>query len=154
MSQRVPTWFGALLFLVALAAPVASGAQTCWFTAAPDISFGNYDPTSPTPNDASGVFQFDCLNAGGGPSVRAEVLLSAGVGTFAQRRMEQGTARLNYNLYSDAALTSIFGDGTPPSVTVADVARQIDILIYGRIPIDQWVDAGPYADTITITINY
>lgn len=150
MSQRIPAWVGALLFLVALAAPPVAGAQTCWFTAAPDISFGSYDPTSPTPSDASGTFQFDCSNA----SPRAEVLLSTGAGTFGQRQMEQGAARLNYNLYSDAALTSVFGDGTPPSVTLTGVRRRTDIPIYGRIPIDQWVAAGPFADTITITINY
>lgn len=152
MSQRIPAWFGSLLVLVALGIPVLSGAQTCSFTAAPDISFGDYDPTSPTPNDASGVFRFDCANAGGGASVRAVVLLSAGVGTFAQRQMALGTARLNYNLYTE--LGAIFGDGTPPSVTVADVPRRTDIPIFARVPIDQWVAAGLYADTITITINY
>lgn len=149
MSRRIAA-LATVLFLGILAAPALARAQTCWYTAAPDMPFGLYDATGPGPFDALGTFRFDCSNA----SIRARVTLSSGVGSFAQRQMAQGGARLAYNLYTDAARTTIFGDGTPPSVALTGVRRRTDIPVYGQITPGQWVDAGPYADTITITIEY
>ncbi len=65
---------------------------------------------------------------------------------------------LNYNLYLDAARTTIWGDGTggtqvysnanPPNNT------NVTVTIYGRIPASQDVSAGSYTNTVTATINF
>lgn len=147
------------MLLGLLATPTAGRAQTCSFRdatwgAIPNIVFGTYTPGGPDV-DSSGQFRFECSNA----SVKAEVLLSAGgSGSIAQREMAiigGSAARLKYNLYTDAARTVIWRDvASAGSGTLLDVRRRTYFTVYGRIPGGQWVDAGAYADTITITIVY
>lgn len=159
LSHRIVNGIGFALLLALLAVPRAGLAQTCSFRdatygAIPNIAFTTYAPGGPDV-DSSGQFRFECSNA----SVRAEVLLSAGgSGSIAQRQMAiagGGGARLNYNLYTDAARTVIWRDVASAEVgTLIDVRRRTFFTVYGRIAGGQWVDAGDYADTITITIVY
>jgi spore coat protein U-like protein len=150
MSQLKSMLLAAALLMAALFAPGAAGAQTCTFTTGPTvINFGAYDPGLGTPDDSTGTFRFNC-----NPNARPRVSLSTGAGTFAQRQMVMGADRLNYNLYRDAARTQIWGDGTAPSVFLNRARRNTTYTIYGRAPAGQWVAAGNYLDTITITLLY
>ena len=83
---------------------------------------------------------------------------SGGAPTFNPRRMLKGAEALTYNLYRDAARTTIWGDGTGGtqiySVIVTPPARPVDVPIYGRIPSGQDVTAGTYSNTITATIQF
>lgn len=142
------------LVVVALCAPaLARAQQVCTFTTGPTtLNFGAYDPSATAPANSSSQFSFSCVP--GNPKVNAT--LSAGAGTFAQRQMvlAGGSDRLNYNLYQDAAYTIIWGDGTPPSQSDTNERDNRTFTIYGRIPTGQWVSAGTYSDTITLTLNY
>jgi spore coat protein U-like protein len=71
--------------------------------------------------------------------------------------MSNGASNLTYQLYSDAARTMIWGDGTAGTVTVsAHVASNgtQNNTVYGRIPALQGVRPGAYTDTITVTVTY
>lgn len=143
-----------LLVGIALGAPTpgrgAPPSTTCSFTTLPAIAFGDYDPTVATDADTSSTFQFDCSNA----SVRADVYLSAGTGSVASREMDQAGSRLLYNLYLDAPGGTIWGDGSPPYSFLTGAQRRTSYPVYGRLFAGQWVSAGSYLDTITITLLF
>jgi spore coat protein U-like protein len=88
------------------------------------------------------------------------ISLSSGVAaSFAPRAMAgPGSSKLSYNIYTTAALTTVWGDGTGGSVTQGGGGN---ILVptytftgYGAIPTGQWVRAGSYSDTILVTVTY
>jgi spore coat protein U-like protein len=98
----------------------------------------------------------------------ATLTLSAGTSnTFNARQMIKGTDRLDYNLYTNAARTIVWGDGTAGTGTVAALtiqsngrflnhnrSRNFAIPAYGRIPANQDAVPGAYSDTITVTMSY
>jgi len=130
--------------------------------------FGSYDNT--LNETAVATFSGTCSKGGGAdPDMTgATVKLSTGTSnSFASRQMAKGTDRLNYNLYTSAARTTIWGDGTGGSGTVAALvvqgngkflnnnsSRNFSIAAYGRIPAGQDAVPGAYSDTITVTITY
>jgi spore coat protein U-like protein len=82
-------------------------------------------------------------------------------GTVAQRLMALGANTLQYNLFTTAALTQVFGDGSGTSKTVAGtgagVATAATVTVFGQLPdsvANQAAVAGNYTDTITVTVTY
>jgi spore coat protein U-like protein len=71
--------------------------------------------------------------------------------------MTSGTYSLHYQIYTSAALSTVWGDGTGSSSTVAGgnggVASQT-LTGYGVISTSQYVTPGSYTDTITVTLTY
>lgn len=132
--------------IVALAAPAA--AATC--SVSPQgVSFGSYDTLSSTALDGVGNINVSC-----DASVSFTASLSTGgSGTFDPRRMAAGSDQLNYNLYTDATRTVVWGDGIGAS-NVSATGTSVDLSVYGRIPARQTVPANVYSDTITVTIDY
>lgn len=137
-----------LAFLL-LAAPAA--AQCSLSTTG--VSFGLYDALSPTPLASTGSITWSCP-----PNRIIELHLgTGGSGTFVPRRMASGAEHLSYNLFLDAAGTQIWGDGTGgTSIFSIDTGqgggRSRTVTIYGRIPAQQDVAAGVYADTVVATL--
>ena len=81
--------------------------------------------------------------------------------TIAQRLLAQGANTLQYNLFTTAALTQVFGDGSGTSKTVAGtgagVATAATVTVFGQLPdnaTNQASVAGNYTDTITVTVTY
>ena len=156
--MRIPRALFLGLALAALGAPAlvdAQAATTCNFNPGPaTLAFGAYDASATAPVNSTSTFQFKCTGPGGN-SVLATVTLSAGNGgSFNPRQMSNGSDRLSYNLYLDAAHGAIWGDGTGPSQTLNNAVRNTTYTIYGSIPTGQWVTPGSYTDAITITLNY
>ncbi|EQB03637.1 hypothetical protein L286_11465 [Sphingobium sp. HDIP04] len=86
-------------------------------------------------------------------------LSAGGSGAFSQRRLRRGTDSLAYNLYTDAARTQIWGDGTGGSTRVtrnfAALLNFTDTMtVYARLPARQNVSAGSYSDTMIVTVTY
>jgi spore coat protein U-like protein len=82
-------------------------------------------------------------------------------GTIAQRLMASGANTLQYNLFTTAAFSQIFGDGSGTSKTVAGtgagVATANAVTVFGQLPdsaANQAAVAGSYTDTITVTVTY
>jgi len=118
------------------------------------LAFGNYNPTSASPTDATSTFDVLCT-AGTSYSVGLNAGTKAGA-TVTTRQMSSGGNVLSYSLYSDSSRTTNWGNtpGTDtPSPTTAGVLPST-FTVYGRIPAQQNVQAGSYADTVTITVSY
>src|SRR4029078_84447 len=88
------------------------------------INFGTYSVYSPGAATSTATVTYNC----GNHDKNIEIDLSAGSSaTFTTRTLKQGTTALNYTLYTDAALTKIWGDGTgtPDNYTKANPANSV-----------------------------
>ncbi len=150
-----------LLCLSSLAWPVnRAEAFKCDVTAT-GLNFGSYDVFSPVPLDSTASINVTCNIPSQNPQAPLPVVisLSPGIsGSFAPRSMQStGGDTLNYNLYSTASMSTIWGDGGgSSSVQTAFVNKDMpwNATIFARIPARQNVRAGSYSDTITVTIDF
>ncbi len=84
---------------------------------------------------------------------------TGGSGSFVNRNMAGPGPGLNYNLYTDATLTTVWGDGTGGSSVVDETGLGMTTVgtsvIEGRVLLaDAQVAAvGAYSDTVTVTLN-
>jgi len=152
----------ALIFALAGAALVffittrpAGAANSCVGLSTTPISFGAYNPSSPTDLIGVGSITYTC-------SLAAAIVVQISAGnslTCTARYMLAGTARLNYNLYIDAAHTLVWGTTTPGcgttrTDTVLGNTAQTDT-IFGLIPQGQnGSPSGTYSDSLTVTITF
>jgi spore coat protein U-like protein len=147
---------------LAAALPGVAGAYTC-SVAATALAFGVYSPFAASPSDSSGTITVTCSPNVVSLPVSYTVKLSAGnAGSFAARALASGASTLPYQLYSDAARTAVWGDGSAGTATVGGgftlglvFPVSATHTVYGRIPAGQsGVRAGAHADTITVTVEY
>ena len=143
-----------IVALLSTAPAAAQGGNTCTISTT-SVAFGTYDVFGSGDVNSTGSVTINC-----GSAVRdLTVTLSTGAsGTYASRTMVKSGEALAYNLYRDAACTSVWGDGTAGTQTYfnADPPNNTNVVltIYGRIPALQDVSAGGYSDTIVATINW
>ena len=132
-------------------------AITCSIDSASGVAFGTYDPTSAVALDTLGTLTYTCDDVGILDLIVVQ-LSSGSSGTFLQRTMIQGADTLNYNLYRDSTRLLAWGDGTLGSVQLGPTSPSdgvpTSLNIYARIPAQQNVPAGSYADTVTATILF
>jgi len=76
----------------------------------------------------------------------------------AQRRMRGGVANseyVGYNLYSDAARTTPWGNSSGTMVNGTGAGAGVGYTIYGQVPAQATPSPGAnYSDTVTITVIY
>jgi len=140
--------------LCGLWSAVALG-QSCSVSAS-GVSFAGYDPFALSDVLASGQIEVRCSEG-----TAYEVRLSPGEhGSLLQRKLKHLSLSwtLSYQLFTDAARTVIWGDGSGSSGWVSGVgqgtsAPQVHV-IYGRLPARQNVHVGDYQDQIVVTVNY
>jgi len=143
-------------FLYAVLFPASAHAIcTSFGVTATALDFGVYDPDASGPSSSTATVTVQC---GVGILPAFSVALSSGGGTYAQRFMINGTERLNYNLYADAAHMTVWGDGTGATV-VQSLSGLITLgstryTVYGLIDSGQYPAPGGYSDTITATVNF
>lgn len=125
------------------------------------VAFGNYNPTSGTAKTANGNVAVTCT-ALVLFTVSYVISLSKGASTtYTPRFMNLLGVHLNYNLYTTAAFTSIWGDATGGTATISDGYTAIVIgpvtrnyTVFGQVPALQTVGVGTYTDSITVTVTY
>jgi spore coat protein U-like protein len=137
-----------------LYAGIAWGEE-CKFTTSP-LNFGNYDPFSGAPLDATCEVNVTC-DAGLAFTVKLDQGKTSG-GNF-QPRVLGGTAgsgSIRYNLYRDSARQQIWGDGTGNTfvVTGTGTGSNIPFTVYGRIPARQNVRVGSYITPISVIVEW
>lgn len=142
---RTVLWLGLGLPLSALA--------SCQFTSVSEVNFGAYNVFARSPNhDGVGSFRIKCQ--GGGKA--ATVMLSSGQShSFSPRTLRSGPHSLNYNLYTSAARTMVWGDGSAGTSTMTvgkNASTELDV--FGSIPEGQDPAVGNYADHIVVTVNF
>lgn len=119
------------------------------------LNFGSIDTLSASPVDGTGGVTIACTN---GSSWTATANAGTGSGaTLASRRMTSGSNTLTYSLYTDAARTTVWGDGTGSTGTITNTGTGTaqNVTIYGRVPASQTgVPAGAYTDTVSVTVTY
>lgn len=133
--------------------PRVASAATCRVTAGA-LNFGNYNPLRATALNRTGQLTIRCSGTGA-----FSVALSTGdSGSFTLRYMLSGATGnpLGYNLYTDAARSIIWGDGSGGSQTVSRAFNnnRVRLNVYGRIPAQENVAAGNYRDSITASITF
>jgi spore coat protein U-like protein len=123
------------------------------------VSFGTYDPIVTHASDAlesTGTVTTTCTNG-------AAATITLGQGANADtgstdaapvRRMISGTDYLGYQLYSDSARTTVWGNDATTDVAVTGTGGAVDTTVYGSVPGGQNVPAGSYADTVVATVTF
>jgi spore coat protein U-like protein len=127
----------------------ASVLKDC-IVSATALGFGNYTGAV---NSAQSTVTVTCTNSttytiGLGPG------LASGA-TVTTRQMQNGSALLNYGLFSNGTWTTNWGNtsGTNWVSGTGNGSGQA-ITVYGQIPAGQYVTPGSYADTIAVTVTY
>lgn len=153
-----------LPLLMAPVAPVQALCVLCVCTTqTTNVAFGTYNPLAFGNVDSTGSVKVTC---GGVASVLLpfKIDISAGSsGSTGTRTMRNGANTLNYNLYTDAAYTTVWGDGSGATQNILG-SFTLDLLglspaqnfwVYGRLPGRQLTAVpGVYADTINVTLTY
>jgi spore coat protein U-like protein len=122
----------------------AQVVSRCRITSVTNLDFLTYDPTDPVDDDDGvGDVTFRCTRG-----TIYEIYI-AGI-----RTMTDGVDTLSYELYQDAARTTVWPSGLPGVGGTSASNAPVTQGIYGRIPALQDVQAGIYSGTVTVTIEY
>jgi len=131
----------------------ATVVASCSVTAT-DMSFGNFDGSADL--TATSTIDVTCTN-----DHAYQIALNAGSAagsSIANRLLSNGTDTLAYNLYSDAALSQIWGDTGADDVdgAGAGLATPVSHTVHGELPAagNENASTGLYSSTITVTVTY
>lgn len=139
---------------VALVPQASSAATSCTFTSVSPVSFGVYDIFATSPNNNGvGSITIDCQGSG---NDNFDVTLSTGQShSYTTRVMRSGSNRLNYNLYTSADRSAVWGDGHGGSQRrTVRKNKATTLSIFGQIPAGQDAAVGTYADPIVATVTF
>lgn len=142
-----------------------SWAADCTVSAT-SANFGNYNSMAIAHNSSGiGAITVFCSSTiqQGNETVNYTLMINGGLSRNSlQRGMSDAQHTLGYNLYTDAALTQIWGDGAGGSVVVTGSmvltqgrpTSSATHTVYGIIPAGQNVSAGQFSDTLSVTLIY
>lgn len=161
MSRRLLLLLG-LLFAAEAARALCLPAVCSCTLATTNVAFGTYNPLALGNTDTTGSLKVTCGGVAG-LLIPFNIALSTGNGGSYTRRMKSGGNSLSYNVYTDAAYTSVWGDGSSATQVISSgvtldvlgLAPAQNFVVYGRIPARQLTTVpGVYADTISVTVTY
>lgn len=115
------------------------------------VRFGPYNPIGGSALEGTGDITVTC-DAGIGWSIA----LSSGSGATTDRTLTGANGVLRYNLYTQLAHVTVWGDGADGSSTVSGVGSGAaqHAPVYGYLPASQNVPVGEYADTIVVSVAF
>lgn len=115
------------------------------------VDFGNYDVFETGNLDGAGNIDISC-------QPRATVMITFSTGNsnnYANRQLNYLNHQLNYNLYANAGMNKILGDGTNNTVVLdGNNVKNKSFTIYGRILARQNVRVGSYSDHIMVNLYF
>jgi spore coat protein U-like protein len=132
----------------------ATVASNCLIDSASTMAFGNYDGSAPI--DSTSAIAVRCSK--NAPYTIA--LNGGGAASIAPRKMSFGTETLEYNLFSDAGRSTVWGSTVGTNTvggTGSGLNSAITHTVYGRLfdnANNQAAAVGAYSDTIQVTIAY
>lgn len=134
--------------------------DSCTIAVTTNVLFGNYG-TGSSNVDATGVISSTCVQGG---SVTITLDRgdndTAGSEALPARRMkdqfnaDNAKTYLNYQLYSDSAGGTVWGNTAATGLTYTAAAGTDSKNIYGRIPSGQTVSAGAFVDEVLVTLTF
>lgn len=97
----------------------------------------------------------DCGGIGSG-FIPLTIAVNGGGGTIAARRLVNGANQLSYQIYTDAARSIVWGDGTTGSTVAGSASNSVNSVhtVYGRVPAATTPLPGTYTDTLTFTVTF
>ena len=152
--QRTKTYATATVIFFVMCLPLPVHAD-CSFSSVTDVGFGVYNVFDILPN-SSGVGSISISCRGSGSEHGYDVTLSRGQShSYTSRIMKSGANILNYNIYTSASRTIVWGDGTGGSHTQTAYKNSTTTLdLFGQIPAGQDVANGIYIDNLIATVNF
>lgn len=145
-----------ILAATALLGAHAAHAANCTWPAVPtNINFGTYSVFGGAVTGNS-TFTIDCTP----PSTGVVTLTRGGSATYARQlsRTTAPAATLGYNLFREAGLANIWGDGTSGTQYLSFVPtagnKALTATIFGQIPASLDSPPGTYTDTIQATLSW
>lgn len=135
---------------VALTLLGASAAAQCCTVSATGLAFGSYNPFDALPTDSTATITVDC------PTSYTVELDGGQAGSFAPRSMSSVDDTLQYNIYTSPSFSTIVGDGSGATQTLAGAgaATPTEHVVHGRIFASQNPRIGSYSDLIVVTVNF
>jgi spore coat protein U-like protein len=137
----------AFLLPLALLAPTEAQAESCSVDTEA-VLFDPYDTLSGLPSNGVGAVHVTCDGA-----TEVTVALGSGDAGGGVRAMQNGPERLDYELYADPARLVPWGDGAGAAERSA-TGPDARLTVYGRIPGGPNVPAGPYSDSVVVTVIF
>lgn len=118
-----------------------------------NIAFGNQGLLN-TALTANGAISVQCTN--GSPYTIALDKGTTSGATLLDRQLKSGSNVVHYQLYSDSARTTVWGDGTSGAPTLGKTGTGgiQSWPVYARIPVQTTPATGTYTDTITATVSF
>lgn len=161
MRMAAPNQPRRLLMCAALALAVVPAAHAASITActvtATNVAFGTYTPLQAAALTSAATISIACTGVTGRNTVTVDLSTGASA-SYTTRTLVIGTAKLNYNLYQDAANTAIWGNGTGGSTEASATIRKrtptATLTVYGSVAALQDPGPGSYGDTVNVTVNY
>lgn len=149
MWRKISIFLGILLILF-----TGKGFSFCTVNVS-EISFSEYNPLSAFPVDYSGTIEIYCKKTS---NVTVSIGPSPNSG-FNPRKMTNAESgeTLNYNLYTNANRTLIWGDGSQGTSTMRVNVKKNSteyLTVYGRVFAGQDVGIGTYTDNLIVSISY
>ena len=146
----------AVLFLLSGSPADAQLSSAVCSMSASGVNFGTTTGEALT---AVGNLTLRCTGNG---NVSYSIALTTGLsGIYALRQMGNGPERLAYNLYTEASLGTIWGNGTGGSQVVSGRLQFqgqplliVVVPVRARLPVQPAPAPGSYLDTILATLNY
>lgn len=137
--------------------PESAEAINCRLRVFP-INFGTYLPMRSTPLDVTGFMIVRCVGRPGSFVIQVGPGMS---GDQLNRTMfSSGSNFLAYNIYRNAGRTIVWGDGTPPTVTLSGVRNRRGrpnwyfYPLFARAFANQAPNPGFYRDNVLITVLF
>jgi spore coat protein U-like protein len=127
---------------------VTAAVQSSCLLSSANIDFGSYNANNSSDLTATGKVSAQCSN---GSSY--SIALSVPSGGASARALANGSNSLTYQLYKDSARTSVWGDQSNV-LTATGSGQQVDHVVYGNVPKNQFVPIGTYTDTVTATVTF
>ena len=161
-------WHGLRLVMLCaslLGGAVPASAVTLCTVGATVLAFGSVSSLSSTATTSTATITVSCtttLAALAAVPYTLSMGVSATSGTMTRSLAGLLGARLNYNVYTTAAYSSVWGDGSAGTSQVSGSVTPTTLAIpvtashtaYGKVPLPQVVTPGSYADSMTVTVNY
>jgi spore coat protein U-like protein len=157
MTSRLRCYLRLVLFVLLLSGGTAVRAQTCSATIS-SINFGSISPATTSLATVTGSVAVTCSGLVDLP-MRVCINLGAGSGgsTYAPRLAASGANTLQYNLFSDSAYSTIWGNRTasygPITVDIPLTALStytVNVPMYARVPSGQsTLLAGTYTSAFS-----